>query len=270
MRTNSVWKAKLKNIGKSYRTCTVAKFRCGLSGMTDRQIKNFEKAGITVDLTDDGAKNPVTRKSGIKSLTFKDNAGNDVVIKNQSDIGKLRLDSSIRSQLRRAYNPIFYSIWDKTGGKPFAKYKLSRADKLKGDTPDELKKSFDTAMDGRNANLEADAKAVADDDPEKAKKLAQNAEAEKTATKIKTSGGFGSVFKGGAKGIGVLGAVDNACTVLNTSLIVESGAKVIRAAQLASYASIFLTVADQQKASSPTLTAEKASFVGERTYRDRH
>jgi hypothetical protein len=58
----------------------------------------------------------------------------------------------------------------------------------------------------------------------------------------------------------VLGAVDTACTVKNTARAVEAAAKIARAIQLAGYAMVFLTFADQIKAG--TATAAQAETVG--------
>ena len=58
------------------------------------------------------------------------------------------------------------------------------------------------------------------------------------------SSGFKGVFKGNVKGANALGTVDAACTVYNTSRMVEAGAKILRARQLVGFAMVFLNFAD--------------------------
>ncbi len=264
IRSNKVLFAKLNNMGKSYSSCTLVKFRCGLKGMTDRQIANFEKAGIKVNTVDGGTKNPITRKTGINSITVPTSDG-PKELKNINDVRKvLFTDSTARAAARRGYNPLFYGLWDKTAGKAFQNLRLTKADKLNGTTEKELDKSFNDSTDQSKANLDAEKRPV---DPNETDQQAQDRQAldenaSKLASGITESKGFGSTLSTGFKGLGALGWVDNACTVLNASLAVESGAKVIRAARLASYAMIFLTIADKMKASGAGLSPEEVSYVG--------
>lgn len=261
IRSAHVFRAKFKDLGKG--VCTGVKIRCGLRGMTDRQIRAFERAGIEVEK--DGK---VLRKNHVKSLTFTTSNGEKVPIRNVRELNRHLGDPNIRSQLRRAYNPLFYSTWDKTFGKVLTRWKTSRADKLKGNSTEEMDKSLESATAGEDSTLDTEARAEDCADGDAGKECRQaNEDREKAAQQgeEKARGGGGGarkVFGGALKGVGILGAADAACTVYNTSLAVEAGAKVIRARQLAQFAMVFLTFADQVKAGEAT--PEQAEYVGDK------
>lgn len=261
IRSAHVFRVKFKDLGKG--VCTGVKIRCGLRGMTDRQIRAFERAGI--DVEKDGK---VLRKNHVKSLTFTTSNGEEVKVRNIRELNRHLGDPNIRNQLRRAYNPLFYSTWDKTFGKVMSKWKTSKADKLKGNTPEEMDESLNTSTAGEESTLDTEARAedCADGDAGAECRRANEAreqQAQEGEQKARGgSGGVSKVFGGALKGVGILGAADAACTVYNTSLAVEAGAKIIRARQLAQFSMVFLTFADQVKAGEAT--PEQAEYVGDK------
>lgn len=266
IRSNKIWYAKMKDLSKSYSSCTIVKFRCGLRGFTDRQISSFEKAGITVELADGGEKNPVTRKTGVKSLTIP-TANGSKVITNATEMRPYLLgDSVTRSAMRRAYNPIFYSMWDKTAGSTLAKLKVSKAKKLTGKTAEENDKLVQEETDKSKYTADGQSKAASDDETDDEKQLreTQNSNAGDLASEVSNSSGYTKAFSTAVHAVGIIGTVDIACTVYNLSLSVEAGAKQIRSQQLATYSMIYNTTADQMKASDPDLSPEAASYANEK------
>ncbi len=260
IRSVHVMRAKVKDMGKG--VCTGVKIRCGLRGMTNRQVRAFERAGITVDT--DGK--TVTRKNHVKGMTFTLSNGETREVKNIRELNRLLGDPNVRNQLRRAYNPLFYSTWDKTFGKVLTKWKTNRSDKLKGNTPEEMDESLESSTAGEESTLdtEAEAEDCADDDDECKRRNEEREQRAQEGEERARGGGGGArkVFGGALKGVGILGAVDAACTVYNTSLAVEAGAKLIRAREVAQYAMVFLTFADQVKAGEAT--PEQAEYVGDK------
>lgn len=256
VRSAHVFKAKLNNLGKKYGTCTIAKIRCGLSGMSDRQIKNFEKAGIKVTKVEPESKS--FGKNAVASLEFSDGTK----ISNQADIKNLTLNKTVRSNLRKAYNPIFYGAWDKTAGKVFKLHNQSKASVVTGSTDEERDKSLKQSIQGERTNLQAANISSSNSDDEKANTEAEERrnDAKANIEEVTKSSGAGSLLKGGLKGVSIIGAADTACTVYNTSRMVESGAKLIRSTQLLGFALAFLNFADKVKAGDAT--ADEAEYFG--------
>ena len=255
IRSTHVLRAKTKDLGKKAGTCTLIKVRCGLRGFSDKQIKNFEKAGITVQTA--GEKNSFG-KTPIKSLIFRDSAGKFVKVNNISDLSKHLRDSNIRSQVRHAYNPKFMGFTDKVAVNVFEKLRTSKAPKLNGHTTKEFDKSVDSSIKGE----QTDARAKPLTEEEKKKNAQVGAEANKIVDGVKGSAGktVKSVFSGAAKGLLITGAADSACSVYNGSRAVGALAKTKRAVQLAGFAMIFLNFADSVKAGDAT--PEQSEYVG--------
>jgi len=256
-----MFRAKLKGIGKKFSVCKGVKIRCGLQGMSDRQIKNFEKAGIKVNLVEPESKGP-TGKNAVKNLEFTDGRGGVQTVSNANDVKKLGIDRTIGKQLKRAYNPLFYSMWDKTAGKVFANHG-GKAKRLKGTTAADFNKSVDDAASGKQAaDFEADQRAV--DDEDDTKKADDDRERNKNAQeqnqRLEKSSGFKSVFGGAAKGVGVTGAIDSACTVYNVSRAVEAAGKIYAAKQLIDFALVYTNTIDELKAG--TASPEQIEYIG--------
>ncbi len=258
IRSVHVLKAKVADLGKRGVVCKA--FSCGLRGMTDKQIQSFEKvAGFDLEK---GPKNSFG-KTPIYAITATKSDGTKVKVTSVSEFNKLLGDKGVRNQLRRAYNPRFYSTWDKTLGKALARFKTSKADKLKGSSDEERSKSLKAATSGDNATLDGepvgkecgDDKACQDNEDKRREK-------EKSESAKLTEGGgrAGSVFSGAVKGLGILGAADSTCTVYNTSRAVEAGAKFIRSEQVAQYAMVFNTLADMELAGDAS--HEQATYGG--------
>ena len=277
IRTTKVFKAKLNDFGKPLSACTV-KIRCGFKGMSDRQIKKFEAAGIEVEKV--GEKNPLTRKTGVKSLSLVDSTGKTIKVDDPTKLNKMLGDRIVRNTLRKAFNPKFAGFYDNVSAKVFSKFRTSKAEKVTGDTDEERNKSVNDAVAGekgttdtskvatsKDANgndVDADGNIITPDDAANASGIAADQANRLSGGGTSTKSLFASVAKNGAKslakGLLITGAADTACSVKNASRAVESTAKVVRAAQLARFAMIFLTFADQVKAG--TATPEQAEYIG--------
>lgn len=259
VRGSSVFRSKFKSLGKPLSSCKLIKVRCGLKGMTDRQIRNFRNAGIDVETIGDKK----FGKTGIKSLTFTDDSGKKIRVASPADFNKFSIDRSIRAQLRRAYNPRFMSLSDSVMGKirMLGSFKFSKHDRL-GDDPKQFDENMKRAIDGDyDVSIDSERATSGEDatEEEKQRNAAANAELEKQTELLKGSTGFSGVLKGFGKGIGVTGTIDSACTLRSLSMGVEAGAKVIRAKQLAEFSMVFMVFADSVKAG--TATVEQSDYI---------
>lgn len=270
-RSTRLLKTKLKDLGKSGPSSCTLKIRCGLRGMSDKQIKNFEKAGIKVEPA--GEKNSLTRKTPVGRLIFTDSAGNEAPIKNIGELNKKLGDPNIRSQLRRAYNPKFYSLADKVGLKVLTeKLHTSRAKKLTSNDPKKLDEDITKATAGEKVDATIEAGKNTDEDTEDTKKktTAANAEADEFTKGLAEVGDTDSVFKstakgfatGVAKGVMVTGTLDTACSVYGGMRAIGALAKTKRSIQLAQFAMVAYNFADSVKAGDAT--PEQASYIGDK------
>jgi endonuclease/exonuclease/phosphatase family metal-dependent hydrolase len=242
-------RAQTNDMGKPVSSCTLVKFRCGLKGMSDRQIAQYKKAGIDIEV---GEKNNVTRKSPVKSMTFTKSDGTKVKVTNSRELRKLIGDKSVSAQIRRAYNPHFYSVADKLSSLTLRKLGLSRENKFTADSEEENRRAYADATSGDKTGVEADQRSGSDNPDEDRVAQEENAEKQKILDRLKGQLGASSLLKASLKGIAITGAADSACTVYGLSRGVEAGAKIIRADQLMGYSSAFLAYANAQKAEGTT------------------
>lgn len=267
IRTTHVFKAKLSGLGKNGSICIGAKVRCGFKGMSNRQIRNFEKAGFTIE------KDGKTKfgKNKIASMQIETSNGK-VTINGPKEFNKLLGDRKVRNSLRRAFNPKLAGFSDFVSFKVFGRLKTNKASKLTGSTTEEKNKNLNQAVDGEKAQVDPKNTAASDDDSKAQAddKKAANDSANNSANSLEAKEGvstksvFSSVAKNGAtsaaRGLSITGVADVACSVKNTGRAVEATAKVVRAAQLARFAMVFLTFASSLKAN--TATADQAEYIG--------
>jgi endonuclease/exonuclease/phosphatase family metal-dependent hydrolase len=258
-RTAYVMRAKLNDIGKG--VCTGVKINCGFKGMSDRQLNKFKAAGIDVET--DGK--TAFGKNKIKSMTFTGVA--DGTITNPREVNKLLANSTVRNQLRKAFNPKFAGFFDAKWDSFKQRFRLTSTDKLGTGSDEDKKSRVTSAVKGDPLDIDAadrvnptDPDGKPDPEADNKNKLADRANNAVNSEGVSTKSLLGSAGKGALKGVGVLGAADVACTVKNTARAVEAGAKIYRYKQLMAYSMVFLTFADQIKAG--TATPEQAEFVG--------
>ncbi len=285
VRTNRILITKLSGKATSG-MCSKITIACKYSTMSKSQIAKFEAAGIKVDYDE---KNLLGRAKP-KSLIYKDT-------KISADKFKSLLNENpeFRSAVKTAYNPKYAgftdNIWKLAASKlGINKAKVSfdgesEADKLK-EVQEKTKKTKDYGPDTggkleEGATKKDGTKYTPEEIAEYNTKLEKNAKdlasnIDEIADKGKK---VGTVALSGVKKVGnvlsITGFVDMACSAYRSIQALGYAAKGIRTLQLASYAMIFLNVADQIKAGDAKaedvaylgtiLTTEVASIDGKKT-----
>jgi len=243
--------------------------RCKYSSMSDRQMKRFANAGITVEVDPDG-KNLIGRNR-VTGLTMEGRT-----IKASGLIDELNKNPKFRASVKKAYNPLFAGFADKIWNKTLFKFRITeKGIVIEGNTDAEKARSIqeDTKnpaissedIDVNNKKPSPDNYKNADGSLREAefnnatknfndavaasKKLAS--EAANIAEEVAGTG-LKAATKAGASlaknTLSLTGAVDNICTVYGTLRAVGFAAKTVRVLQLARYAMLFLKIADQIKA----------------------
>lgn len=227
---------------------------CKYSTMSKRQVANFDKAGITVIADDTTSLLGRTKPTGFEFDGKKIDA---------ADFSQeLAENAKFRSAIKRAYNPKFAGFTDAVWNKVSSFLKISKSPPdLEGEDFDS--KSENLADDLEDANkLEKQPIPDGDDiDPSTGEEFTDDAldaaqdQAEFLNEIVEDAGGDGSLATkalNGAEELGnafkITGALDDGCTVYRTFRALGYAAKAVRVMQLASYAILFLQVADQIKA----------------------
>lgn len=264
IRTNKMLYSKTMSVG----VCSsVINIRCKYTTMSDRQIANFKKAGIEVEYNPNesgllGRKKP-------KGFVLED-SGKSIMA---GDFEKeLATNAKFRAAVKKGYNPLFAGFADKFWNKTIFKIGISKKGVkfTKGDDDAKFKDIQEKTKNPQGTVTGAPKNAIDPDEknPDGTKKYPGGAddvnyknavtaaeeaaqkgvqELEEAAVSVASSG-----TKAATKVLGntikVTGIADTMCTVYGTIRAVGFAAKVVRAAQLARYAMLFLNVADQIKA----------------------
>jgi hypothetical protein len=272
IRTTQILTTKMGTTGG---VCSsIVNIRCKYTTMSEKQIANFEKAGIKVEFDD---KNFFGRAKP-KSFTF--NGGKPI---SASDFAKeIKTNTEFRSALRTAYNPKFAGFADSIWKKVSLKLGISKTKTtISGATEEEKLKSVqEITKNGVANNGEIKIPSVNDIKPDGTKytedEINNLTDAAKAANDI--SKGAGEISSTGKK-IGsevlsnpgkavssisnvfkITGFADSACTAYTTIQAVGYAAKTVRTLQLARYAMMFLNVADQIKAG--VADPDQVSYLG--------
>lgn len=255
-----VMKAKIKSVQAGASVCAnELSIRCKFSSFSKKQITAFEKANFTIQGETKGSRVIVT---SITHTNPDDNV--TTIIKDPNQLRTLaNTNLKLRQDLTRAFNPRSATIRDAVA----TLFTRGTHARLTGSSAEDFKKSVNesiaesTSGFGRErARPNVEAGTVDEDDD-----IDRPASEESQASRLQeATGNTGSVFAGAAvKGISVVGALDSACTVKNTSNLIEDSSKTLRAAQEAGFAMAILNSADRAKASDSTYTPEMSSFVGD-------
>jgi hypothetical protein len=251
----------------------VVSAKCRYSTMSEKQIKNFKKAGITV--ISDGNKNLLGRTKP-KSLKFE---GKTITAGREFN-AILKNNTKFRAAIRVAYNPKFAGFADNIWKYASGKLGISKtAADISGKTENEKLAKIQertknpAAFDPATADQWPDGKLKDDgvtaytpaeiDAHNAAARIASetaNSLSDTTQSAMKSAP---SVLAGATSVINALkitGWMDNACTVYGAMRALGYAAKTVRAVQLARYAMIFLNVADQIKAG--TAKAKDVAYLG--------
>jgi murein DD-endopeptidase MepM/ murein hydrolase activator NlpD len=277
--------AKQLNSEATKGICTqVTKALCGFEGISQRQKDIFEKAGVKVNAekTPFGRYKPssfeVYGKPPISAASFRT---------------ELQNDPRLREVAKKAYNHRFASIADNTAAKVFARFKTSRANPFpdRGATDEERDEHMKKQVNEGNASGNVGSKYVYDEETkewknangevvDEATALAHNARVDvegdlkegvdtvaenvdkasddilRDAERSLSSGTLDKVtgfFK-------LTSVADSGCAINGAVQAVSYGAKVVRAAQMARYAMIFLSTASMIKAGDAT--PEDVAYLG--------
>lgn len=271
VRTTKMLVAKM---GTTKGSCKVITIACKYSTMTDKQIANFEKAGIVVET--DGK--TILGRSKPKNFIF-----NDEKISAKDFSKRISDNAEFRSAIKTAYNPKYAGFADSIWRKAASKLGITKAKvSIDGDTDEAKLKDMQKKTD-HNKNLASDdvgkelkkgdkkSDGITEYTPEeieshnKALKSSQDlldnvGDIEKSGVKSASPSVFSGTVKKVSGVVSITGFVDNACMAYNSIRALGYAAKTIRAIQLASYAMIFLNVADQIKAGDAK--AEDVSYLG--------
>lgn len=254
--------------------CKSLSVGCKYSSMSEKQIVNFEKAGITVE----SEGKTVLGRSKPKSFKFN---GETI---SAGDFEKTLISNpEFRSAVKTGYNPKFAGFADTFWGKAASKLGITKA-KAKIDTSSDQKalKSIQEDTKTKSTVQESEAQPIKEGEP-KPDGSGPYTAAEEAANKIEIAAGeiegelaedaakiaeksakTGVVALEGVEVVGsalkITGLTDAACTAYGAIQGLGYAAKSIRALQMAKYAMIFLNVADQIKAG--VAKPEDVSYLG--------
>lgn len=256
--------------------CTsVIDIRCKYSSMSEKQIANFEKAGIKI------SSDEKTLFGRTKPTNFEFNGKTISAAEFSSEIGT---NPEFRSAVKNAYNPKFAGFADSIWSKVTSNLKISKSKaKISGDTEDAKLKSIQEntkfgSVDAEQVNIPKagdinpdSGNPYTDEEINKIKNASNVAEdiitnteeiakkGKKIAPEIIEKGAKASIAMAGSA-LKITGFADSACTAYTTIQAVGYAAKMVRTIQLARYAMIFLNVADQIKAGEAK--EEDVSYLG--------
>ena len=263
IRSDRIIKAKLNNTTSG--VCGKISIRCKYSTFSNREVKNFEKAGFKVN-TDSKS---VIGRNKITSLEFE---GKTIPAK---DFAKeLKTNPKFAAATKHAFNPKFVGMGDKIFNKVAQRIGVSKK------APFEEGKDRDKAVqeqtkNGRSSTAEvpcegdkctaddkateektkqpnALADAASDGTNQAAEILSESDQIENSVQGLAEKGAKDAAIKsiGGtaASIVKITGPLDNACMVYGWVKTIGLTAKAIRMVQMARYAMIFLTTASMIKA----------------------
>lgn len=251
--------------------------RCKFSSLNDRQLQNFEKAGIKV--VTGGNRTPITGRNKPVAFVF-----NEKTIDAASLTENLRADPKLRGALYTAYNPKFAGFSDKVWTAVASKLRITKKPLFTPGMTDEEKTTaikdstrngrtigepgvkyvqkddgfyydkdgnkVDTAIaEAHNAGVDEASKITGVDTiGETGKKTTGPILKEADEALSKPSSAAGVVGKSAGRLIGVTAIPDSVCSFYAFTKAVSYGAKTIRAVQVARYAMVFLNLASMIKA----------------------
>lgn len=269
-RTQKILNAKIKN--STTGLCSPVTIRCKYATFSDKEIANFKKAGIEIEVD---KKLGITGRNKITSMTFENKTVSPSdFLKEMKDNPKFNL------AVKRGFNPKFAGFTDSVWAKVARWLKISKLAPFKdlADGTDEARAKLiaDETVTGKSATgvdtipcdtedctkQKEDAKSQ-QSDLDKAASEAADGDQSQTTKALKELDAT-DLSKGVASATSIIkitGVIDDACTVYGMIKATSMGAKVIRTAQMARYAMIFLKTASMIKAGEAT-NPDDVSYLG--------
>ena len=281
MNNRSVKVMKLKIKGTN---CNPAGLVCRMSKVTDRNIKNLEKAGFEVKTSD---KESLFGRKTITELRYNKNGQSIDIKNNSSDIKNiLTKNPDVRQAFRRGFSGRFASFLDKSWQKLKSWFNFRKAKKdNKGKTEEEIDEDIKKTANDHSKDGETDSKKFPDDKEDvddKGKNKAQKGDegTKKVKEKLKTykdklkkgarnvseKAAMGlEILEGASSSLNSLNAVDKVCGVYALVSMGWSVAKVAKVEVLAQFGLSFLSMASKIKAGEATqqeVTAQGNNLMG--------
>lgn len=240
--------------------------KCKFSTMSAKQVQNFKNAGIDVE--------PTSPNAGTRTKPTSYKWKGETITATQF-VSLSKSDGAFRLALRKAYNPTYAGLSGKAWASAAKFLGISkRPVDLDGATNEERMKKLNTvAQEGTSSGTRVIA---SDFETEACDAECAEIEAEKintTANDLEEDGKSGNAGKKAAallsgtpvnsvtNAVKITGVVDNYCQAYGAISAVGYAAKTIRAIQLARYAIVFVTAADEIKATGE-LSGETSAFLG--------
>ena len=278
-RSVKVMKIKVKGVN-----CQPAGLICRMSKVTDRNIKNLEKAGFEVKTSD---KESLFGRKTITELRYNKNGQSIDIKNNSSDIKNiLTKNPDVRQAFRRGFSGRFASFLDKSWQKLKSWFNFRKAKKdNKGKTEEEIDEDIKKTANDHSKDGETDSKKLSgdkEDVDDEGKNKAQKGDkgTRKVKEKLKTykdklKKGAQSVSQKAAMGLEILegassalnglNAVDKVCGVYALVSMGWSVAKIAKVEVLAQFGLSFLSMASKIKAGEATqqeVTAQGNNLMG--------
>lgn len=267
LRIDKFWSAKMRAKGTNCKT----QFYCRFSQMSEKQVKNLEKAGFKVDVEDGTfGKKKITKLTHVES--------GKVVPNNTKGIKVIMRDPQMKASWDKGYRGHFHTFLDKANKKFKNWFKIRGAKPdNKGKTAEEIqedniKSSIDdldeTTSSATPQNEESDKKneetgeksgAGEDDFIKTAKEIGEEVKGLSRREKIQkvaaSANKFAEKFKNYAN------PVNKLCYVFTGGVSVISGVKITRFLALARFSFLFLSTASKIKANQAT--TEEVQALGD-------
>lgn len=252
IRTRKMIDAKTKEATKGFCNGPI-KVKCKYSTMSDRQLKKFKAAGFDVD-----TEKTTLGRNKIKSISY-----NGESIAPEDFKTRMISDPEFRRAVKTAYNPKFAGFADNIWKKIKTRFGISeRAPKTAKDVDERKKVLHENSKtpfsdpNSKNKYPKEGEPHPLCDNPQSCTKVEEDNKALKNQideyeSRVKNlTGKFspGKITSSSIRALGIVGAVDSACSVYAAIQLTAFAAKNIRMLQLIRYSVQFFTVADMIKA----------------------
>lgn len=277
-RSSKILGLKMKGI-----KCT-AGIVCRMSHVTERNVKNLERAGFKVEFEEGGG---IFGRKKISKLTYiKD--GNNISIPNDSKAIKeiMRTNPTVRHAYRRGFSGRFASFLDKSWQKLKGWFKFKKAKKdNKGKTEEEIDEDIKQTANNHSKEEETDTRKLPGDSEEveeggksrvsKGEKGTKQLKEDLKSFKDKLKKGTKSLSEKGKMGLEILekskgslvalGGIDLVCGAYNLISMGWSVAKIAKVEVFAQFGLSFLSMASKIKSGEATqqeVTSQGNNLMG--------